>query len=52
MHNQGEHPIDIKHGDSIAQLVFAQVSHPRWYKSNILNDTERGSNGFGSTDKK
>lgn len=50
MHNQGEYPFDIKHGDSIAQLVFQRVEHPRWHRVSKLNDTDRGDKGFGHSD--
>ena len=39
----------IKKGDRIAQLVFAPVCTARFSESSDLSETERGSNGFGST---
>jgi dUTP pyrophosphatase len=42
----------IDNGDRIAQLVFAKVEQAEWKLSEILSDTERGTEGFGSTGKK
>lgn len=58
MHNVGRNPQMIKPGDKIAQAVLFPVIHVRpisvdngeLYKDNIAI-SQRGSNGFGSTDK-
>lgn len=38
-----------KTGDRIAQLVIVQIPTVQFELSNILDKTERGDNGFGST---
>jgi dUTP pyrophosphatase len=45
--NLGEDPYKIKQGDRIAQLVIQKVELAIF--SDIWNDTERGTGGFGST---
>ena len=39
----------INDGDRIAQLVIAQYTQAIWEEVTILDDTERGKGGFGST---
>lgn len=39
----------IKNGDRIAQLVFAKYEQVTWESVEILDETERGEGGFGST---
>lgn len=39
----------IKHGERIAQIVLAPIVQARFEVVKKLNDTERGSGGFGST---
>ncbi|MBE2188070.1 MAG: dUTP diphosphatase [Desulfobulbaceae bacterium] len=39
----------VKRGDRIAQLVIAQFVRAEWNLVDDLNNTERGSGGFGST---
>lgn len=39
----------IKHGDRIAQLVFAPVVRAHFVPADELPDSQRGSGGFGST---
>jgi dUTP pyrophosphatase len=41
----------IQHGDRIAQLVFQKVEMIKWHVVSELNETERGSGGFGHTGK-
>jgi dUTP pyrophosphatase len=43
--------INIDHGDRIAQLVFAPVVQAQFNVCTELDNTERGSGGFGSTGK-
>ena len=47
--NAGKEPFRVKKGDRIAQLVFQII--PRTYFNELkeLDDTDRGSGGFGST---
>ena len=53
--NLGHEPFTINHGDRIAQAVVASVTSKNIINLNrvteISNDTERGSGGFGSTGK-
>ena len=39
----------INDGERIAQLVIAKHERVHWQEVKILNETERGSGGFGST---
>jgi dUTP diphosphatase len=39
----------IKRGDRIAQLVIQRVEETRVIEVELLNDTPRGTDGFGST---
>lgn len=39
-------------GDRIAQLVLNKVEQIEWNSVETLEETERGSGGFGSTGKK
>lgn len=39
----------INAGDRIAQLVVAKVEHPMIIETDNLDETDRGSNGFGSS---
>jgi len=41
--------VKVHHGDRIAQVVLAPVKKIKWKDSPFLNDTERGSGGFGHT---
>ena len=47
--NHGETDFEIKKGDRIAQLVLERCETPPIEEINIVEDTERGSGGFGST---
>lgn len=47
--NLGEEPFAIGRGDRIAQLVPAPVQLAMLEETESLDDTERGSGGFGST---
>jgi dUTP pyrophosphatase len=47
--NHGTEPFRVQHGDRIAQLVVAAVIQPIVIESDVLEDTERGEGGFGST---
>lgn len=47
--NLGDRDFTIRHGDRIAQIVFAPVMQVGWDLSGALGETERGSGGFGST---
>jgi dUTP pyrophosphatase len=42
-------PFQIQRGDRIAQLVVAPVARVEWDEASLLDETERGAGGFGST---
>lgn len=41
----------IENGERIAQLVIAKHERVSWEKTDSLDDTKRGNDGFGSTGK-
>jgi dUTP pyrophosphatase len=47
--NHGEDEFRIVRGDRIAQLVVAPVSRAEFIESATLDETQRGSGGFGSS---
>ncbi|WP_221792110.1 dUTP diphosphatase [Aquisediminimonas sediminicola] len=47
--NLGDQPFPIKRGDRIAQLVVAPVQRATFRTVADLDDTARGTGGFGST---
>jgi len=47
--NHGQTPFVIKRGDRIAQMVVAPVTQIAWSIVDQLDQTERGSGGYGST---
>lgn len=47
--NAGDAAFEVRHGDRIAQLVVAPVVQAAFEMVESLNDTARGSGGFGST---
>ncbi len=49
MINHGENPFRINHGDRIAQLLIAPVTHAKLQVVDNLNPTDRGEGGFGHT---
>ena len=49
MINHGTDDFPIARGDRIAQLVLAPVTQAEWDEVEELDDTARGSGGFGST---
>ena len=51
LHNHGSQPQQIAPGERIAQLVIAPVFTPGFREVLELDDTQRGSGGFGSTGK-
>jgi dUTP pyrophosphatase len=48
--NLGSEPFVIRRGDRIAQIVVAPVSRAAFEPVDELPASQRGSNGFGSTD--
>jgi dUTP pyrophosphatase len=47
--NLSSHPFTVRRGERIAQLVVAPVSHASLVEWEVLDSTERGEGGFGST---
>ena len=47
--NLGRGPVRIRRGDRIAQLVVAPVTQVQVEETDTLDDSARGSGGFGST---
>jgi dUTP pyrophosphatase len=47
--NHGDKDFEVKKGDRIAQLVLERCETPPIEEISIVEDTERGSGGFGST---
>jgi dUTP pyrophosphatase len=43
--------VSIQDGDRIAQLVIARHEHAAWLEVEVLDETQRGAGGFGSTGK-
>jgi dUTP pyrophosphatase len=50
--NHGSEDFVIARGDRIAQLVIAPVAQIEWCEVSVLNETARGSAGFGSSGRK
>ena len=51
LHNHGDQSQTICHGERIAQMVITPVLTPAYEIVSDLNDTKRGTGGFGSTGK-
>ena len=47
--NHGEYHFAIRSGDRIAQLILERISAPEVIEVSSLDETSRGSGGFGST---
>lgn len=47
--NAGQEKFDIAHGDRIAQMIVAPVVMADFALVDTLDDTDRGTGGFGST---
>ncbi len=47
--NHGAEEFAIQRGDRVAQLVLAPVTRASWLQVEALDETARGSGGFGST---
>ncbi len=50
--NLSQETFEIKDGERVAQLVIARHENIVWELTTSLNETERGSGGFGSTGNK
>lgn len=47
--NLSNTPQQISKGDRIAQMVFAKVEQARFFEVQLLEETTRGTGGFGHT---
>ena len=47
--NHSREPFSVERGDRIAQLVVVAVATPEFLQVSELEETERGSGGFGSS---
>ena len=47
--NLGDTSFTVTRGMRIAQLVVGRISRVDWRETEILEDSDRGGNGFGST---
>lgn len=50
--NHGKEPFVIQDGERVAQLVIAKHERVEWQPVEELQNTQRGTGGFGSTGKK
>lgn len=51
LHNHGAQAQTVTPGERIAQLVVSPILMPEYVEAETLDDTQRGSGGFGSTGK-
>jgi dUTP pyrophosphatase len=49
MINLGAETFSVRRGDRVAQLVLAPVTRASWLEVDSLDETARGTSGFGST---
>jgi len=47
--NLGEEDFQVRKGDKIAQIVIAPVIQPTIEEVEVIDETDRGTGGFGST---
>uniref|UniRef100_A0A8C6C0C2 Deoxyuridine 5'-triphosphate nucleotidohydrolase n=1 Tax=Monodon monoceros TaxID=40151 RepID=A0A8C6C0C2_MONMO len=47
--NFGKEKFDVEKGDRIARLICERIFYPEIEEVQVLDNTERGSGGFGST---
>lgn len=52
LHNHGNMPQTVEHGERIAQLVIAPYLTAQFFETEELSETVRGEGGFGSTGTK
>ncbi len=52
LHNHGKTAQVVEHGERIAQIVFTQYAAASFTVAEELDDTARGTGGFGSTGSK
>lgn len=51
LYNNGDEDYQVEYGDKISQLILMPIITPELILVSELEETERGSNGFGSTGK-
>ena len=51
LYNHSDIPLTVSRGDRIAQLICEKIYYPTLEEVEILDITERGERGFGSTGK-
>ena len=49
--NLSTEPFTVNDGERIAQMVIARHEQAEWLPVEVLDETERGSGGFGHTGK-
>lgn len=49
--NLGQSVVSLEKGERIAQMVICPITQAKWQECNTLDETSRGSGGFGSTGK-
>ena len=47
--NLSSEPFTVEPGERIAQMVVARHEHVEWEEVEVLEESERGAGGFGST---
>ncbi len=47
--NISDQPVTIEPGERIAQMIVAAFTRVEWEEAQVLDATERGAGGFGST---
>lgn len=47
--NLSSEPFTIQPGERIAQMIVSAYEHVEWENVEVLDETERGAGGFGST---
>ena len=47
--NRGSEPFEVHRGDRIAQMMFMPVLHASFLETDTLDQTDRGTGGFGHT---
>lgn len=47
--NLGDSDFAVKKGDKVAQIVIAPVTQPQIEETDVVDATDRGAGGFGST---
>ena len=49
--NFGDADFQVKKGDKVAQIVIGPVTQPEVVETDVIDETDRGAGGFGSTGK-